>query len=229
VTDLTPIAHRSHVGARSCHRGVVPGNEPWMPPQPIAPSGRVAAWAVAACFVGAGIAAIVLAWNELTCATVVDPGGDRIAPASVCEVLTGIGGVAAVLGGLSIAVGAVIVFRVARRPLIPTGADGWRWVLGVMFAIGATVLVTRFPNQTCPDGIHLSAPFGLCIDTEAGRRFDATSWIGLKMLAVLAAWLVGLGLVPRRRLTPVAVPLTLLAWGAGVGWLLLDTIGREHL
>jgi hypothetical protein len=54
-------------------------------------------------------------------------------------------------------------------------------------------------------------------------------WIGLKMLAVLAAWLVGLGLVPRRRLTPVAAPRTLSAWGAGVGWLLLDTIGREHI
>jgi hypothetical protein len=207
----------------------MPANEPWTPPQPIAPSGRVAAWTVAACLAGGGLATIALSWNELTCTTVVDPGGDRVAPPSVCEVLTGIGGLALILGVAAIAAAIVILVRVGRRPVTTTGGDGWRWVLATVFTIGAVVLVTRFPNQTCPSGVHLSAPFGLCIDTVSGDRFDATSWVWLKWVAVALAPVIGFGLIARRGALAFAVPLTVATWAAGIGWLLVDTIGREYL
>lgn len=206
----------------------MPGNEPWTPPAPIAASGRVAAWTVAACLAASGLATIALSWNELTCTTVVDPGGDRVAPASVCEVLTGIGGLALILGAAAIAGALIIVLRIKRRPVTETGADGWRWGMGIVFTIGLAVLVTRFPNQTCPSGVHLSAPFGLCIDTVSGDRFDATSWVWLKLLAAGLAPVVGFGIVARRGATAIAVPLALIAWAAGIGWLLIDTIGREY-
>jgi hypothetical protein len=207
----------------------MPANEPWTPPRPIAPRGRIAAWTVAGCLAAGGVATIALAWNELTCTAPITRQASREVEASVCEVLTGIGGIAFFLGAAAAAIGIVIAVRVARRILSPTGEDGWRWGLGVIFTVGAIVLVTRFPNLTCPDGVHLSALFALCIDTVSGDRFDATSWVWLKWIAVVVIPVIGFGVVPRRRLTTIAVPLTIVAWTVGIGWLLLDTIGREYL
>lgn len=201
----------------------------WPPPLPISPSGRAAAWTVAACLAIAGVATVVLAWNELTCTVPVDPGGPRQAPETACEVLAGVGGLFSFLGGLAAAGGIAIAWRTRMRPVEGTGKDGWRWGLAVVFTIGFAVLVTRFPDQTCPGGAHLSAPFGLCIDTATDARFDSTSWIWAKVIAIVAAPVIGFTVIAARRASAIAVPLTLIAWFAGIGWLLLDTIGREFL
>jgi hypothetical protein len=78
--------------------------------------------------------------------------------------------------------------------------------------------------------VHLSAePFRLCIDLVRGDRYDPADWIGLKWaLASLAAVLA---LVATRLRAPVvlAAPLAAIAWFAGMGWLLLDTVAREYL
>jgi hypothetical protein len=204
-----------------------PRREPWPPPQPIAPSGRIAALTVAGCLILGGLATILMAWNELTCTVIVDPGGDRIAPASVCEVLTGIGGIGLILGAATAVGGVLIVRSVRRRAVRGSGSDGWRWALALVFTFGLMVLATRFPSQTCPGEAHLSAPFRMCIESGGGERYDSTSWIWAKTLVALAAPVIGFGVIPRRGLTKLAVPATIAVWVAGVGWLLLDTVGRD--
>ena len=182
---------------------------------------------MAACLFVGGIATAAMAWNELTCTVVVDPGGDRLAPASVCEVLMGIGGIGLILGAAAAIGGLLILRNVRRRETRPTGSDGWRWALGIVFTFGLMVLVTRFPSQTCPGEAHLSAAFHMCIEEGGGQRYDSTSWVGVKSIAALAAPVIGFGLIVRRGLTKVTAPLTLTVWVAGIGWLLLDTFGRD--
>jgi uncharacterized YccA/Bax inhibitor family protein len=200
---------------------------PWPPPQPIAPSGKVAASTVAGCLILGGSGTVVLAWNELTCEVVVDPGAAGVDPASVCEVLTGIGGVSLILGAVALAGGLLIVRDVRRREVRAGGSDAWRWGLAVVFTVGLLILSTRIPSQTCPGDAHLSGPFRLCIDVDRGLRFDSTSWIWAKTLLALTAPVIGFGLLARRGLTKLAVPLTIAAWVGGIGWLLLDTLGRD--
>lgn len=132
-------------------------------------------------------------------------------------------GIAAAAGGVAIA------WRVHRRPVDRGGPDGWRWGLAIVFTVGLVALVTRFPDQTCPAGVHLSAPFELCIDTSTDARFDSTNWIWAKVIGIVVAPIIGFTLIASRRATAVAVPLTIVVWFAGIGWLLLDTVGREFL
>ena len=130
---------------------------------------------------------MVLAWNEAHVHGSGRSRGPRQAPETACEVLAGVGGLFSFLGGLAAAGGIAIAWRTRMRPVEGTGKDGWRWGLAVVFTIGFAVLVTRFPDQTCPGGAHLSAPFGLCIDTATDARFDSTSWIWAKVIAIVAA------------------------------------------
>jgi hypothetical protein len=197
-----------------------------MPPQPIAPRGRASAWTAAACLAVAGVATIAFGWNELNCTAPVGSDAQRVTEA-VCEVLTGIGGLALLLGLLLLASAVTIVLRIRRRPLSATGGDGWRWMLGALFTFAAIVIVTRFPSLTCPAGAELSDPFPLCI--APGDRFDATSWVWLKWIAVAVAPVIGFGLISRRNATAFAIPITVVVWCVGIGWLLIDTIGREYI
>jgi hypothetical protein len=199
----------------------------WPPPQPIHGWARTSAFTVAACLAAAGVATVVLAWNELTCTAAIYEGPARTAPPSVCEVLAGIGGVTTLLGLVAIAGSIAIVVNVRQREVSDQGADGWRWGLAVVFTIGLLVLVTRLPSQTCPGGARLDGLFRICIDEEAGTRFDSTSWIWAKSLLAIAAPVIGFALIPRRRLGGIAVVITVAVWSVAIGWLLLDTIGRD--
>ena len=201
--------------------------DPWPPPQPIAPSGRLAGWTVAGCLFVAGLATVLLAWNELRCGIVIDPERTQVDPDQICEVLTGIGGLAVIVGIVAIVGGALIARDVRGREVKATGSDAWRWGLAIVFTIGVMVLATRFPSQTCPGEAHLSGPFRMCIDLEQSLRYDSTSWIWAKSLVALAAPVIGFAVIPRRKLITVTAPLTAAAWAAGIGWLLLDTLGRE--
>jgi hypothetical protein len=199
------------------------------PAAPITASGRIAAWLVAACLTVTGIATVALAWNELTCRVNIDPGGSRVAPPSVCEVVAGVGGLFAMAGVVMFAGGLTIALGIRKRPVSESGSDGWRWVLGAMVGMGLAVLVTRFPDQTCPPGVHLSAAFDLCIDLDRGTRYTSQSWLWVKVLGIIAAPAIGLGLVAVRTPIAILVPIALAAWFGGIGWFLLDTIGREFL
>jgi hypothetical protein len=173
---------------------------------------------------GAGGGTIAFAWDELTCTRLVAPGPERSAPESVCDVVSGIGGVVTLLGA-ALAIGGVVILVALRgREVTDHGHRGWRWALAVTFAVGALVLITRIPGETCatPDATPYS---GMCIDDEGGGRYAAASWKWAKTLATVLTPVVATGVVARRELIWLGVPLTLATWLVGVGWLLVDTIG----
>ena len=199
------------------------GRDRWPPPQPIDPAARLAALTTAGCLIAGGVATIAFAWNELTCTVVVDPGAARTAPPSLCDFVSAIGGVMAFFGAAAIAGGVGVAWSLRGREVRAGGHDGWRWALAITFIVGSLILITRIPSETC--GAGFTPSFGLCIDTEGGGRYDASSWVWAKTLGAIAAVVIGIVVVPRRRMIAAAIPLTVVAWTAGIGWLLIDTIG----
>jgi hypothetical protein len=196
----------------------------WPPPQPIDPSARLAALTTAGCLSAAGIAAIAFAWNELTCDVIVDPGPERTAPPSICDFVGAIGGVIALLGAAAFVGGVAVLLALRGREVREGGYAGWRWALALIFIVGGLILITRLPSATCT-GPNDTPSLGICIDEQGGGRYDATSWVWAKMLAAVAVPVIGLTVVPRRKVIPFTIPLTVAVWVVGIGWLLVDTIG----
>jgi hypothetical protein len=196
----------------------------WPPPQPIDPAARISAIVTAVCLLGAGAATIAFAWDELTCTRLVTPGPERSAPESICDVLSGIGGVVTLIGA-TLAIGGLVTLAALRgRQVTDGGHRGWRWALAATFAVGALILITRIPSATCATSD--ATPYsGMCIDDEGGGRYAAASWTWAKTLATVVTPVLAAGIVARRELIWLSVPLTLVAWFVGVGWLLVDTIG----
>ena len=160
------------------------------------------------------------AWDELRC----------IGRPADCEVFVGVGGFVALAGLVTAAIGAGVAWSVRGRAVTRTGESGWRWALALLFAVGAAVLVSRFPSYTCPAGVHLSAePFRLCIDLVRHDRYDPAEWIGVKWALVGAGAVIALVATRLRIPVVVAAPVAAIAWFAGMGWLLLDTVAREYL
>jgi hypothetical protein len=145
-------------------------------------------------------------------------------------VFVGVGGFVSIAALATAAIGVVVGWSMRGRAVTPTGESGWRWALALLFAVGATVLVSRFPSYTCPPGVRLSGePFRLCIDLVRGDRYDPAEWIGLKWAIVGAAALIAVVATRLRVPVAVAAPLAAIAWFAGMGWLLVDTVAREFL
>ncbi len=75
-----------------------------------------------------------------------------------------------------------------------------------------------------PPGFELDGDFGLCISATA--RLDAAGHGLERMLVTAAGIALGIALarlpwIPRY----LAAMVTLIAWFAGMGWLLVDTLG----
>ena len=207
------------------HTRHVPRRERWPPPQPIDPSARASAFAVAGCLIAAGVATIVASVNELTCSVAVDPGPARSAPPSICDVVSGIGGVVAFIGAAAIAGGLAVLISLRGRRAQPGSHDGWRWGLAVVFTIGALILITRVPSATCPGSAEAS--LGICIEDDGGGRTPATDLVLAKAVASAIVPIMGFGVIARRTLAALAIPVTVAVWLAGIGWLLIDTVAPE--
>jgi hypothetical protein len=182
------------------------------PPEEIAAAGRIAGLTVGACLAVSGVAFVVASWDELTCT----PAGAE------CDDIAGIG-VAVSFVALAVAIaGIAIVALTARRPVLASGSSAWTWGLAVIFSIGTTLVAMRIPGHTCPDGVHLNPVFDICID--GARRFDATSWVWPKRALALAGVVAGFTLVRTPRQIWLSAPVAAIAWFAGTGWLLYDTM-----
>lgn len=200
---------------------------PWPPPDPIAPAGRTAAFVTALCLVVAGLAFAGASIDELFCRGRVLGGGNprtSLGAQSECDAIAGLAGIVIFLGIAAAAAGLAIWWRVRRRDVLEGGGTGWRWSEGVMTAIGLMVLATRIPRYSCPAGFELDSLFGLCISTAT--RLDAAEHGLERMLVAGAGFVLGIALaklpwIPRA----VAAMATLVAWFAGMGWLLYDTMG----
>lgn len=193
----------------------VAGQQTISSPEPISREGRVAGYTTAGCLLVGGLAFTVAALATMFCAR-------------RCPVPSAFGGLALFVSVPAVLAGAAIARSVARRPVDVAGSSGWTWGLGIVFAASVAVATTRFPNFTCPSGGHVEPALGLCI-RDGGERYGATSWSWLKSLATVAGIGLGLSLMRWRRAVWLTAPLAAIAWIAGFGALLADTLARGVL
>ncbi len=174
--------------------------------------GRIAGLTVGACLAVSGTAFLIASWDELRCT----PAGER------CDDVAGVGGAVSLVALIFAIAGATIVVRTARRPVTEPASDAWTWGLGALYAIGTTVIALLIPGHSCPDGVHLSPIFEICID--GARRFDATSWVWPKRLLLAAGLVVGVTVMRSPRRISLTTPIASVVWFAGTGWLLYETM-----
>ena len=182
------------------------------PPDDVAPAGRVAGLTVGACLLVSGLAFLVASWDELTCT----PAG------ATCDDVAGIGGAVSIAAIAAMLAGGAIVVLTVRRPVLASGSSAWTWGLGAIFAIGVGLVAMRLPGHSCPDGVHLTPIFNTCVD--GARRFDATSWIWPKRALLVLGVVAGATVMRSPRRVWLTAPIAALAWFAGTGWLLYDTM-----
>jgi hypothetical protein len=143
---------------------------------------------------------------------------------SECDAIAGLAGVVILLALAMAVTGLAIWWRVRRRYVLPDGGTGWKWGEGILTIVGLAVLATRIPRYVCPAGFELDGNFALCLSPTA--RFDATDRLLERTVIAVAGVVLGIALsklswIPRS----VAAAITLFAWFAGMGWLLIDTMG----
>jgi hypothetical protein len=204
--------------------------ERWPPPLAISRRGRVAGITTGGGLVAAGVAHAAGSWDELTTCSGLTVGAGRaeVGSQELCDLVGAIAGLWFLASvGLAI-LGAAIVYRVLIRPTSPGGLEGWTWGWGALAAVGGALAVTRLSTYSCPDGFRLDARFALCIASD--DRIAATSNILTKGMLAVAAVAIGV-LLARTRWIPASVSsaLSLLLWLGGMGWFLLDTVGRDML
>jgi hypothetical protein len=182
------------------------------PPEEISSTGRIAGITVGLCLAVTGSAFLIASWDELTCT----PAGER------CDDVAGIGGAVSLVALVGAIAGVAIVVMTARRPVVERASSAWTWGLGVVFTLGTTLVAVLIPGHTCPDGVHLSPIFDICID--GARRFDATSWVWPKRLLVIAGLAAGYAVTRSPRRVRLTAPIAAIAWFAGTFWLLSETM-----
>jgi hypothetical protein len=183
-----------------------------LPAEEVSPAGRVAGLTVGVCLAVSGAAFLVASWDELTCTP----------PGETCDDIAGIGGAVSIAALVVTIVGVAIVAMTARRPVVDSASTAWTWGLSVIFSIGVALIALRIPGHTCPEGVHLNPVFHTCID--GARRFDATSWVWPKRALLLAGFVVGFTLIRSPRRVWLTAPVAAIAWVAGTGWLLYETM-----
>ena len=181
-------------------------------PDDVSPAGRIAGLTVGACLLVSAGAFLVASWDELRCT----PAGER------CDDIAGVGGAVSLAAAAAAVAGVVVVAATVRRPVSGSASSAWTWGLAVLFTIGTTLIATRIPGHTCPDGIHLTPIFNTCVD--GARRFDATSWQWPKRALLVSGAVVGFTLIRSPRRVWLTAPVAAITWFAGTGWLLYDTM-----
>lgn len=208
----------------------MPRRERWPPPLAISRRGRIAGIATGGGLVVAGLAHAAGSWDELTTCPgfAVGSGRTQVGSQELCDLLGAIAGLWFLMSLGMAVLGASIAYRVLLRPLEPSGEEGWTWGWGALAAVGGALAVSRLPTYSCPAGFRLDERFVLCIAPD--DRIAASSNILTKGMLAITAVAVGLALA-RVRWIPASVSsaLSLLLWLGGMGWFLIDTVGRDLL
>lgn len=178
----------------------------------ISREGRIAGLVTAGCLLVAGVAFPIASWDELTCRS------------EGCARQAGVGGLVWLGSLFALAFALATVRWIGRRPVDENGSSGWTWGLAVLSTAGAWLLVTRIPSLSCPVGYHLDVGFRLCI--QGADRFDAADRVWLKSLLWAGSALLGATAIRWPRSMPWSAVAAALAWFAGTGWILHDTVGR---
>ena len=179
----------------------------------ISPEGAFAGPVFAVTLLVSAVALIGVSWDDIwrVCNAVSGPCVERSAGAMILTMFS----VAALAWGVGILV------RIRRRPVDPSGSSRYTWALGVLFALGGIFIAGRIPAFTCDRG-HFDDVLAVCMHPPSIS--DATSWLLLKEAIVVIALLGGVLVAVRSRNVKVTAPVAVAVWGAGFGWLIVDTM-----
>jgi hypothetical protein len=179
----------------------------------ISPEGTLAARVFSATMIVSAIALIALSWDDIwrVCGAVYGGCVERSAGAMILTMVS----VAAIAWGVG------ILIRIRRRPVDPSGSSRYTWTLGVLLALGAIFIAGRIPAFTCDRG-HFDDALAVCMHPPSIS--EATSWLLLKEAIVVIGLLGGVLVAVRSRNVRVTAPVAIAVWGAGFGWLIVDTM-----
>ena len=179
----------------------------------ISREGALAGRAFSLTLLASAIGLIALSWDDIwrVCGAV---HGDCVERSAGAMILT-MGSIPAIAWGVGILV------RIRRRPVDPSGSSRYTWALGVLFALGAIFIAGRIPAFTCDRG-HFDDALAVCMHPPSIS--DATSWLLLKEAIVVIGLLGGVAAAVRSRNVRVTAPVAVAVWGAGFGWLIVDTL-----
>ena len=159
------------------------------------------------------VALIGLSWDDIwrVCGSVYGQCVERSAGGMILT----IGSIAAIGWGVG------IHLRIRRRPVDASGSSRYVWTLGALFALGGIFIAARIPAFTCERG-HFDDALAVCMHPPSIS--DATSWLLLKEAMVVIGLLGGVAVAARPRNVRVTAPVSVAVWGAGFGWLIVDTM-----
>ena len=179
----------------------------------ISADGLLAARVLAVTLIASAVALIAVSWDDIwrVCNELSGPCTERSSGAIILSL-------AAVA---CLAWGVAIVLRTRRRPVDPEGSSRYVWALGVLLGLGAVFIASRIPAYTCSRG-RFDEVLVLC--QHPPTTSEATSWLLVKRLVVLAGLALAVLVAARPRWVRVTAPLAVVVWAAGFGWLIVDTM-----
>jgi hypothetical protein len=179
----------------------------------ISREGLLAARVLAVTMIVSAIALVAVSWDDIwrVCNEIAGTCTERSAGA----IMLSLGSVAAAGWGV------VILLRAPRRPVDPEGSSRFVWALGVMVALGTIFIASRIPAYTCARGAFDDV---LVLCQHPPTVSEATSWLLWKRAIVAVGLVLGILVAARPRLVKGTAPVAVLAWAAGFGWLLVDTM-----
>jgi hypothetical protein len=179
----------------------------------ISGEGVLAGRVFSATLIVSAVALIALSWDDIwrVCGAVYGGCVERSA-----------GGMILTMGSIAALAWAVgILVRIRRRPVDPSGSTRYVWALGVLLALGGIFIAARIPAFTCDRG-HFDDALAVCMHPPSIS--DATSWLLLKEAIVVIGLLGGVVVAVRSRNIRVTAPVAVAVWGAGFGWMIVDTM-----
>lgn len=179
----------------------------------ISPEGAFAGRVFAVTLLVSAAALIGVSWDDIwrVCNAVSGPCVERSAGAIILSMCS----LAAIVWGVGVLV------RVRRRPVDPQASSRYVLALGALLSLGCIFVAGRIPAFTCDRG-RFDDVLVLCMHPPSTS--EPTSWLLLKKAVVVLGLLGGILVSMRPRNVRVTAPLSVAVWGAGFGWLIVDTM-----
>ena len=179
----------------------------------ISPEGVFAGRVFAGTLLVSAVALIGVSWDDIwrVCNVVAGPCVERSAGAIILSMCS----LAAIVWGVGVLV------RIRRRPVDPHASSRYVLALGVLLSLGCIFVAGRIPAFTCDRG-RFDDILVLCMHPPSTS--EPTSWLLLKKAIVVVGLLGGILVSMRPRNVKVTAPVAVAVWGAGFGWLIVDTM-----
>ena len=179
----------------------------------ISPEGAFAGRVFAMTLLVSAVALIGVSWDDIwrVCNAVSGPCVERSAGAIIISMCS--------LGAIAWGVGVLV--RIRRRPVDPESSSRYVLALGALLSLGCIFVAGRIPAFTCDRG-RFDDVLVLCMHPPSTS--EPTSWLLLKKAVVVIGLLGGILVWIRPRNVRVTAPLSVAVWGAGFGWLIVDTM-----